>query len=226
MGKSTVFRLVQRMFQAQAGTVTLDGVPIQDMNLTVLRKSIGVVFQKAMLFNRSVADNIRVGNPDATQEEIEEAAKKANVHDFIMGLNGGYKFIVGKDGDKLNGGTQQRVAIARAILKNAPILLLDEATSSLDEANQEVVMQSLEGLMQGRTSLIIAHRLSTIATADKIVVLKSGELLEQGTHDELMAKGGYYSDAWGTATSTKEQPPQDPSSSPPKKLPPIETPDN
>ncbi|RKY68390.1 MAG: ABC transporter ATP-binding protein, partial [Candidatus Latescibacterota bacterium] len=153
---------------------------------------IGMVPQEMILFNGTIYDNIIFGRPEADEEEVLEAAKRANAHDFILKLPKGYRTVVGDRGMKLSGGQQQRISIARAILKDPKILLLDEATSSLDTESERLVQRSLEELMKGRTTLIIAHRLSTVMNADRIVVIKDGRIIETGRHDELIAKGGFY----------------------------------
>ena len=172
------------------GAITIDGKDIRDVTLESLRKNIGIVQQDVYLFSGSVAENILYGKPDATNEEIIKAAKLANAHDFIMGLEDGYNTFVGERGVKLSGGHKQRISIARAFLKNPPILILDEATSALDNESERLVQESLKVLAQGRTTLTIAHRLSTIKNADNIVVLTTNGIEEQGTHGKLIEKGG------------------------------------
>jgi ATP-binding cassette, subfamily B, bacterial len=174
------------------GEVTLDGVNIQDIRLSSLRRNVGVVQQDVYLFAGTALDNIRYGKPDAGQEEIIEAAKKANAHDFIMGLPAGYDTDIGQRGVKLSGGQKQRLSIARVFLKNPPVLIFDEATSALDNESEKVVQDSLETLAQNRTTFVIAHRLSTIRNAKRIVVLTDRGIDEQGTHAELMALDGTY----------------------------------
>lgn len=186
-GKSTIVNLVPRFYDVNGGKITIDGHDIRDITLESLNEQIGIVPQETLLFAQSIADNIRYGKLDATQEEIESAAKAANAHHFIMDeLPEGYQTMVGERGLKLSGGQRQRIALARAILKDPRILILDEATSSLDSESERLIQEALERLMRGRTSFVIAHRLSTITNADKILVLNNGRLVEQGTHDELL----------------------------------------
>jgi ATP-binding cassette subfamily B protein len=192
-GKSTVFQLLLRYYDAQAGRILLDGVPVSQMALQDLRQRIGIVPQDAVIFSSSAQDNIRYGRPDATDTEVRAAAQAAYADDFIRALPQGYDTFLGERGVRLSGGQRQRLAIARAILKNAPVLLLDEATSALDAESERMVQAALESAMRGRTTLVIAHRLATVQKADCIVVLDQGRVVEQGTHDELIAAGGLYS---------------------------------
>jgi ATP-binding cassette subfamily B protein len=191
-GKTTTLALLQRLRDPQEGRILVDGVDIRDVTLTSLRQSIAVVFQDAGLFNRSIAENIGIGRPSATQDEIEAAARLAEAHDFIMAKPGGYQFVIGERGSALSGGERQRIAIARAILKNAPILILDEATSALDNETEVKIKRALEAVRRGRTTFLIAHRLSTVANADKILVLERGRIVEAGTFAELAAAGGLF----------------------------------
>ncbi|MCD7060485.1 ABC transporter transmembrane domain-containing protein [Pelagibacterium xiamenense] len=193
-GKSTVFALLQRFYDVRAGKVTIDGVDVRDAEPGALRTRLASVDQEPVIFAGTVAENIRLGKPDATDAEIEAAAKAALVHEFVSELDAGYDTIVGERGVMLSGGQKQRIAIARALLKDAPILLLDEATSALDAQSEHLVQKALERLMEGRTTLVIAHRLATIRNADRILVLEKGELIDEGTHDELVAKGGRYAE--------------------------------
>jgi subfamily B ATP-binding cassette protein MsbA len=191
-GKSTLGDLLPRFYDVTEGTIYFDDIPITDCSLTDLRDHIGIVSQESILFNTSVKENIAFGMPGATIPEIEEAARIANAHDFIMQLENGYDTVIGERGNKLSGGQKQRLNIARAILKNPTILILDEATSALDTESEKIVQDALEHLMKDRTSIIIAHRLSTILNADEIVVLSKGLIKESGTHAELMARKGTY----------------------------------
>jgi ATP-binding cassette subfamily B protein len=187
-GKSTIVSLLLRFYEPDAGRVLIDGRDARDYPLRRLRDQMAVVPQDVLLFGGTVADNIAYGRPGVSQTEIEEAARRANAHDFITAFPEGYQTVVGERGVKLSGGQRQRVAIARAILRNPAILILDEATSSLDSESESLVQQALDVLMAGRTSVIIAHRLSTVRRADCIYVVKEGEVVESGTHAELMAQ--------------------------------------
>ncbi|MEO5807628.1 ABC transporter transmembrane domain-containing protein [Devosia sp.] len=193
-GKSTVLSLLQRFYDVTGGTIRVDGLDVRAVLPQDLRQRFAYVEQEPTIFAGTVSDNIRFGKPDATQAEVEAAAKAALVHDFVLELKHGYDSIVGERGVTLSGGQKQRLAIARAILKNAPILLLDEATSALDAQSEQLVQRALDHLMQGRTTLVIAHRLATIRDADKILVMERGQVMDQGTHDELVAKGGRYAE--------------------------------
>jgi subfamily B ATP-binding cassette protein MsbA len=191
-GKSTIFNLLLRFYEASRGAVAVDGQDIQSVTLQSLRAAIAVVTQEAVLFDESIADNIALGKPGASLEEIKAAATNAAAHDFIMAMPEGYDTSVGEGGLKLSGGQRQRVAIARAMLRNAPILLLDEATSALDSESERQVQEALSRLMAGRTTIVIAHRLSTVVDADRIYVLDKGKVAQSGTHAELMAANGLY----------------------------------
>lgn len=191
-GKSTIINLLLRFFEGYTGKITIDDVDIRDMKIKDLRAHISVVFQQNFLFYGTVEENIRMARPDASLEEVYQAAKTACAHDFIMELENGYQTLVGERGVTLSGGQRQRISIARAILKNAPILVLDEATSSVDAQTEHVIQETIEQLSGQYTTLVIAHRLSTIQNADWICVLKDGQVAEQGTHQELMDRNAYY----------------------------------
>jgi ATP-binding cassette subfamily B protein len=189
-GKSTAMALLQRLWDPVEGRVLIDGQDLRDITLDSLRRAIGVVFQESMLFNRSIRDNLRIGRPDATDEELERACRLADAHDFIIRQPQGYDTVVGERGATLSGGQRQRLAIARALLKDPPILILDEATSALDAATEARVSKAMATLMKGRTTFIIAHRLSTVRDADEILVFESGRIAERGRFDTLIAQGG------------------------------------
>ncbi|MFA6349813.1 MAG: ABC transporter ATP-binding protein [Candidatus Omnitrophota bacterium] len=192
VGKSTLVDLIPRFYDPKQGRVLIDGIDIKDVSLRSLRDQIGIVSQETILFNDTIRANISYGSSQAKQNDIEEAAKKAHIHDFITHLPQGYDTIIGDRGMKLSGGERQRMAIARALLKNPPILLLDEATSQLDTTSERIVQEALNRLIEGRTVFVIAHRLSTIRHADMIVVLSGGMIVEQGAHDQLIAQKGLY----------------------------------
>lgn len=191
-GKSTVFQLLLRFYDPATGRIELDGVPTRDMALHDLRQRIGIVPQDAVIFSTSALENIRYGKPGARDEEVKAAAQAAFAHEFISALPEGYDTFLGERGVRLSGGQRQRIAIARAMLKNPPLLLLDEATSALDAESERMVQAALESAMQGRTTLVVAHRLATVQKADRILVLDHGRLVEQGTHAELVSRGGIY----------------------------------
>lgn len=192
-GKSTIANLLTRFYDVQEGSVKIDGIDIKDMTLESLRHLMGLVTQDSILFNDTIKNNILLGKQDATDEEIIAALKIANAYEFVKDLPNGIETNIGDAGGKLSGGQKQRLSIARAVLKNPPIMILDEATSALDTESEKFVQVALENMMQNRTSIVIAHRLSTIQKADKIVVMQKGEIVEQGTHDELLALNGTYS---------------------------------
>ncbi|CAM5590214.1 Multidrug ABC transporter ATP-binding protein OS=Lysinibacillus sphaericus OX=1421 GN=LS41612_03605 PE=3 SV=1 [Lysinibacillus sphaericus] len=191
-GKSTIISLIPRFYDATAGAVFVDGHNVKDVTIHSLRSQIGIVLQDNILFSDSVKENILMGKPGASDEEVMAAAKAANAHDFIMNLPNGYNTKVGERGVKLSGGQKQRVAIARVFLKNPPILILDEATSALDLESEALIQESLDALVHDRTTIIIAHRLSTITHADNIFVIEHGQLIEEGNHEQLMKKQGTY----------------------------------
>jgi ATP-binding cassette subfamily B protein len=191
-GKSTVFQMLLRFYDPQSGRIVVDGASTRDVSLHDLRTRMAIVPQEAVIFSASALENIRYGKPGATDEEVVAAAKAAFAHDFITALPEGYKTFLGERGVRLSGGQRQRIAIARAILKNPPLLLLDEATSALDAESERMVQAALDSAMQGRTTLVIAHRLATVQKADRIVVLDHGKIVEQGTHEQLLAGGGTY----------------------------------
>lgn len=195
-GKTTLCSLIPRFYEVTGGDVCLDGTNVRDIDLQSLREKIGIVQQDVYLFAGTVMDNIRYGNPEASDEEIMMAAKLANAHDFIMGLPNGYDSELGQRGVNLSGGQKQRLSIARVFLKNPPVLILDEATSALDNESESIVKESLESLAKGRTTIVIAHRLSTIRNAQRIVVLSKDGIAEQGTHQELLARDGAYSNLY------------------------------
>ena len=198
VGKSTISLLIPRFYDVTSGEILIDDINIKDYELSSLRKNIGHVQQEVYIFYGNIRDNILYGNPQATEEEIIIAAKKARIHDFIMSLENGYDTIVGERGVKLSGGQKQRIAIARVFLKNPAILILDEATSALDNITEMLIQEALEDLTKGRTSIIIAHRLSTIKEADEILVLSKNGISERGTHEELLNKQGYYAELYNT----------------------------
>ena len=191
-GKSTLADLIPRFHDVSAGELLVDGINIKEYSLLSLRDQMGIVTQEPILFNDSIANNISLGNPVANIDEIEQAARIANAHDFIMQKEDNYQTNIGDRGSKLSGGERQRVTIARAVLKNPPILILDEATSSLDTESERLVQDAINKMMANRTSIVIAHRLSTIRHADEIIVLQKGQIVERGTHEELIEKNGYY----------------------------------
>ena len=192
-GKSTIANLLTRFYDVNEGEILIDNHNVKDVTMKSLRGLTGLVTQDSIMFNGSIRDNIRLGKLDATDAEIIEALKIANAYEFVKDLPEGIETNIGDSGNKLSGGQKQRLSIARAVLKNPPIMILDEATSALDTESEKFVQVALENMMQNRTSVVIAHRLSTIQKADVIVVMHKGEIVEQGTHDELLAKNGTYS---------------------------------
>ncbi len=191
-GKSTIANLLTRFYDVNEGSIKIDGTDIKDWNIHSLRGLMGLVTQDSILFNDTIKNNILIGKPNATDEEIIDALKIANAYEFVKDLEDGIETNIGDAGGKLSGGQKQRLSIARAVLKNPPIMILDEATSALDTESEKLVQVALENMMQNRTSIVIAHRLSTIQKADTIVVMQKGEIVEQGTHAELLAKDGMY----------------------------------
>jgi len=195
-GKSTLSRILFRFYDISDGRVTIDGTDLRDITQDSLRRAIGIVPQDTVLFNDTIGYNISYARLGATQDDIERAAKDAQIHDFILSLPKGYDTVVGERGLKLSGGEKQRVAIARTLLKNPAILILDEATSALDSATERDIQAALDKASKGRTTLVIAHRLSTIVGADSILVMENGQIAEQGTHDALLLKDGLYAALW------------------------------
>lgn len=191
-GKTTICHLIPRFYQIEQGKIFIDGVDINQVTAHSLRKNIGIVQQDVYLFNASIYDNILYGKPDATEEEVIQAAKRANIHDYVMTLPKGYDTVIGERGVKLSGGQKQRLSIARVFLKNPPILILDEATSALDNTTEILIQQSLDELCKGRTTIVVAHRLSTVKNADEIAVVSGGQIVEQGKHEDLINNGGIY----------------------------------
>jgi ATP-binding cassette, subfamily B, beta-glucan exporter len=191
-GKSTAVALLQRLRDPDAGTIRIDGVDLRDVTLDSLRANVGVVFQESMLFYRSIADNLRVGRPEASDADLLAAARLAEAHDFILRQPEGYNTLVGERGATLSGGERQRLAIARALLKDPPVLILDEATSALDAATEARIQQALKNVMRDRTTFVIAHRLSTVREADLILVFEAGRIVECGSFSELLARGGTF----------------------------------
>ncbi|MBD7976311.1 ABCB family ABC transporter ATP-binding protein/permease [Serpens gallinarum] len=205
-GKSTLARLLYRFYDVGEGAIRIDGVDLRQLTQASLRGSIGIVPQDTVLFNDSIYYNIRYGRPEASREEVEAAARAAHIHDFIVSLPDGYETPVGERGLKLSGGEKQRVAIARAILKNPSILIFDEATSALDSKSERAIQAELERIQVGRTTLVIAHRLSTVMNADQILVMDAGRIVERGSHGELLARQGLYTQMWTLQQSEKERP--------------------
>ena len=215
-GKTTALALLQRLRDPDSGRISVDGRDIRGITLASLRQSIGVVFQDASLFNRTIAENIRIGRPDASDEAIMEAARLAEAHDFIMDKPGGYQFVIGERGASLSGGERQRIAIARAILKDAPILILDEATSALDAGTERRIKTAMQKLSQGRTTFVIAHRLSTVVDADQILVMDGGRIVARGRFADLMAADGLFAKLVrdGGFTEPQDDPPSPPTATP------------
>jgi ATP-binding cassette subfamily B protein len=191
-GKSTAMALLYRVYEPQSGTIRIDGRDIRNVKLASLRRNVGVIFQEPLLFNRSIADNVRVGNPEATEADIRRALERAQAIEFVERHEGGLNAVVGERGRALSGGERQRLSIARALLKDPPILILDEATSALDAATEAKVTAALDETMKGRTTFVIAHRLATVRRATRIVVFDHGRIVESGTFDQLVARGGIF----------------------------------
>jgi ATP-binding cassette subfamily B protein len=203
-GKSTISRLLFRFYDVSGGRILIDGQDVRGVTQESLRAAIGMVPQDTVLFNDTIAYNIRYGRPDATDEEVREAARLAQIEGFIAGLPDGYETMVGERGLKLSGGEKQRVAIARTILKGPPILILDEATSALDTHTEREIQAALKRVSANRTTLVIAHRLSTVIDANRILVLDAGRIVEEGTHDALLAEGGLYAGMWNRQREAEE----------------------
>jgi ATP-binding cassette subfamily B protein len=195
-GKSTLARLLFRFYDVSDGRITVNGVDIRDVTQASLRSAIGIVPQDTVLFNDTILYNIQYGRPDASADEVIDAARSAHIHEFIQSLPDGYDTVVGERGLKLSGGEKQRVAIARALLKNPQILVFDEATSALDSKSEKAIQAELDRIAQGRTALVIAHRLSTVMDADEIIVMELGRIVERGTHRSLLERGGHYAQMW------------------------------
>lgn len=197
-GKSTIINLISRLYDVDSGSVRFDGVDVRDLDLTFLRKNVGVVSQETYLFNGSIRDNLLYARPDATEEEMTEACKKANIYDFIEAQEAGLDTLVGNRGLKLSGGEKQRISIARVLLKNPALLIFDEATSALDSISESKIQEAIDPIISERTSILIAHRLSTVLAADEIMVVKDGMIVERGKHRDLVAKGGVYTELYNT----------------------------
>ena len=195
-GKTTICHLIPRFYDVASGEIRIDGIPIRNMTMESLRRNIGIVQQDIYLFGASIKENILYGRPDASDEEVIEAAKRANIHDYVMSLEKGYDTQIGERGVRLSGGQKQRLSIARVFLKNPPILILDEATSALDNTTEILIQEALDELCRGRTTLVVAHRLSTVKNADEIAVISSGEVVEAGKHEELLAQNGIYAELY------------------------------
>ena len=197
-GKSTIINLIPRLYDVKGGKVCFDGIDVREMDLELLRKNVGVVSQETYLFNGTIRDNLQYANPDATEDDMIEACKKANIYDFISAQEKGLDTMVGNRGLKLSGGEKQRISIARVLLKNPALLIFDEATSALDSISESRIQEAIDPIIKERTSILIAHRLSTILAADEIYVLKDGQIVEHGQHKELVASGGVYTELYET----------------------------
>jgi len=195
-GKTTLINLIPRFYETSAGRVLIDGIDVRELDLGELRRSVSVIFQESFLFSATVAENIAYGRPTASAEEVQAAARAAQAHDFILGLEDGYETVVGERGVTLSGGQKQRVAIARAFIMNPRVLILDDATASVDSQTERLIREAMEALRVGRTTFVIAHRLSTVQRADQILVLKEGRIVERGTHASLLNAGGFYTEVF------------------------------
>ena len=202
-GKTTICHLIPRFYKVTGGEVKIDGVSVEDITVESLRRNIGIVAQDVFLFNASIYDNIAYGCPDATYKDVEEAARRANIYDYIVSLENGFDTVVGERGVKQSGGQKQRISIARVFLKNPSILILDEATSALDNASEIAIQKSLEELCKGRTTIVVAHRLTTVKNADEILVVTDEGIAERGSHAELLSTGGIYADLWNSVNSER-----------------------
>jgi ABC-type multidrug transport system fused ATPase/permease subunit len=213
-GKTTIVSLLPRLYDVTEGRILIDGVDVRDYSLSALRQGIAIVQQESLIFSGTVRENLKYGRPNASDEEVVEAAKAANAHEFITHLPTGYDTMLGERGVNLSGGQRQRLSIARALLKNPRILILDEATSALDTESEALVQAALERLMRGRTCFIIAHRLSTVRGADRILVIQNGRVAEEGPHEALLAKNGVYAKLvqhqFATHSTPQPQPPSGP----------------
>lgn len=208
-GKTTMGYLAARLHDPTSGRVTIDGVDLRDLSIDGVADLVGVVSQETYLFHATIRENLRFAEPDATDDEIEQAARIAQIHEFVMSLDDGYDTIVGERGYRFSGGEKQRLAIARTVLRNPPILVLDEATSALDNSTERAVQSALDDLMDGRTTILVAHRLSTVRAADRIAVLDKGILVESGTHTELVAKNGRYAELLHASEDSAVRAPSD-----------------
>jgi len=204
-GKTSIVNLIPRFYDVTEGRVTIDGVDVRDVTLESLRRNIGIVQQDVFLFTDTIKENIAYGRQDASIEEVIRAAKTAQLHDFIMGLENGYETVLNERGTNLSGGQRQRLAIARALLLDPPILILDDSTSSVDARTEELIRRAMESVMRGRTTFVIAHRLSSVHRADLILVLKEGRIVERGTHRELVARGGLYREIYELQLRPQEE---------------------
>ncbi len=193
-GKTTLGYMVARLYDTDTGTVSIDGIDVRDLAFEDLAATVGIVAQETYLFHATVRENLRFAHPQATDAEVEDAARAARIHDLLAGLPDGYDTVVGERGYRFSGGEKQRIAIARTVLRNPPVLILDEATSALDTQTERQVQDALDSLSEGRTTIAIAHRLSTVRDADQIIVLDRGEVVERGTHDELVNAAGRYAE--------------------------------